>query len=150
MRAVVQRVNHARVTVENETIGAIRRGIVVLLGIEDRDTEIDESWMAEKLAHLRIFEDDDGRMNCSVLDAQGGILLVPNFTVAGSCRKGRRPSFDHAADPDIADARYGRIADRLRDLGLVVELGRFRAHMHVELTNDGPVTLIVESPRRDR
>lgn len=147
VRAVVQRVSQARVEVEGEKVSAIGRGLMVLAGCGEGDTEEDARWLGEKIANLRIFEDEDGKMNLSVLDIEGAVLLVPNFTLYGDCRKGRRPSFTGACDPDVADGFMDVLADRIADTGLRVERGEFGAHMHVTLTNDGPVTLLLSSDR---
>lgn len=155
MRAVVQRVTSARLEArlapdDRPTECAIGPGLVVLVGIEKSDTEADREWMAEKIVNLRVFEDDAGKMNRSVLDTKGSILLVPNFTVAGDCRKGRRPSFDNAMAPGEAAPEFDRLVEKVRALGVTVETGVFRAHMLVSLTNDGPVTLLVDSRSGER
>jgi D-aminoacyl-tRNA deacylase len=139
MRAVVQRVASASVSVEGQRIAQIGRGLVVLLGVHEADDEASADRMADKLAALRIFEDDDGRMNLSVGDAGGEILCVSNFTVYGDARRGNRPSFSAAARPERAEELYEGVRARLGAEG-----GVFGAHMHVELLNDGPVTLVVE------
>ena len=139
MRAVVQRVEHASVLVEGETVSVVASGLLVLLGVGQEDDEATADRMADKLLALRIFEDDDGKMNRSVTDIEGEILCVPNFTVLGDTRKGNRPSFVAAAPPERAKALYERVRDRLGAQG-----GEFGAHMEVELVNDGPVTLVVE------
>lgn len=141
MRAVVQRVSHAEVSVAGETIGAIGRGLAVLLGVGVGDEPRDADWMVEKIANLRIFPDAEGRMNLSVRDIQGGILVVSQFTLYGDAQKGRRPGFSAAALPAIAEPLVDRVAT-----GLSAARGRFGADMHLHLTNDGPVTLILESP----
>ncbi len=146
MRAVVQRVSSASVTVENETVGRIGQGLVVLLAVGRGDDTAAAGWLAEKIAHLRIFEDDDGKMNRSVLDVGGEVLVISQFTLFGDCRNGRRPSYQQAADPTAAQDLYREFAAALRQRGLVAETGRFGAKMAVSLVNDGPVTLIVESP----
>ncbi|MCK4873084.1 MAG: D-tyrosyl-tRNA(Tyr) deacylase [Phycisphaerales bacterium] len=145
MKAVVQRVSSGRVEVDDRAVGSIEQGLVILLAVERDDDEADRRWMAEKLTNLRIFCDDDGKMNRCVLDIGGGVLLVPNFTVAGNCRKGRRPSFDKAMRPPDAEAEFQAVAESIRSLGAAVETGIFGAHMHVSLVNDGPVTLFVDS-----
>jgi D-aminoacyl-tRNA deacylase len=150
MKAVVQRTSGASVEVEGRVVGAIGAGLVVLLGIEAGDTGADRAWMAEKIANLRIFEDAAEKMNLSVRDVGGGVLLVPNFTVAGDARKGRRPSYDNAMRPQESEAEFGRVAQALREVageGVRVETGVFRAHMRVSLVNDGPVTILLESRR---
>ena len=146
MIAVVQRVSAASVTVEAEGWHqAIDAGLCVLLGVEEGDTPDEASWVAGKLARLRIFMDDDGKMNRSVQDIGGSILLVSQFTLAGDCSKGNRPSFIKAAHPDLGNRLYESVGDLLRrDHGLEVKTGVFGAHMDVALVNDGPVTLIVQ------
>lgn len=146
MRAVVQRVSRASVTVDEVPVGAIGPGLLVLLGVTHADRPEDASWLAEKVIGLRVFEDEQGKMNRSVTDAAGSVLVVSQFTLYGDCRKGRRPSFDAAARPEQANALYLAFVDRVRSLGVPVDTGRFQAHMQVDLTNDGPVTLIVETP----
>ncbi|TVS00683.1 MAG: D-tyrosyl-tRNA(Tyr) deacylase [Phycisphaerales bacterium] len=145
MRAIVQRVNHAQLTVEGEPVAKIGIGLVVLAGIYQDDTDRDRVYIAEKTANLRIFQDEAGKMNLSVLDVRGEVLLVPNFTVAGSTRKGRRPSFDRAMAPDRSRAEFDRLAADLAAQGVPVKTGVFGAHMHVLLENDGPVTLVIDS-----
>lgn len=145
MRAVIQRVSEASVTVNQVVSGSIQRGFLVLVGMADNDEEKDALWIAEKIAGLRVFEDTDEKMNLSLADVQGAILLVSQFTLFGDCRKGRRPSFVEAARPEKARALYEKLAVNLRQLGLVVETGVFQAHMEVRLLNDGPVTLLLDS-----
>ena len=145
MRAVVQRVSAARVEVEGEVVGAIDKGLVVLLGVADGDGEREAVWLADKIAGLRIFEDDTGKMNRAVQDVGGSVLVVSQFTLLGDCRKGRRPSFTEAAPPEEADRLYQKFVERVRESGLRVETGVFQAHMDVKLVNDGPVTLIVDT-----
>ncbi|MCC5786640.1 MAG: D-tyrosyl-tRNA(Tyr) deacylase [Phycisphaerales bacterium] len=145
MRAIVQRVNHAQLTVEGESVATIGPGLVVLAGIYQDDTDRDRVYIAEKTANLRIFQDEAGKMNLSVLDVRGEVLLAPNFTVAGSTRKGRRPSFDRAMAPDRSRAEFDRLAADLAAQGVPVKTGVFGAHMHVLLENDGPVTLVIDS-----
>lgn len=145
MRVVVQRSKEASVSVEGEIVGAIDRGLVLLVGVTHEDALEDVHWMADKLAGLRIFEDDAGKMNHSVLDVGGSILSVSQFTLYGDCRKGRRPNFMAAARPEQAEPLYDAFNEALRGLGLKVETGRFGAMMDVTLCNDGPVTLILES-----
>ena len=146
MRVVVQRVSRARVTIEGETVGQIERGLLILVGFREGDGESDISFLAKKLLELRIFPDEADKMNRSVLDVGGGLLVVSQFTLYGDCRKGRRPSFTGAAGPDVAIPLYEQFVERLRGSGLTVETGRFGAMMEVELVNDGPVTLIIDSP----
>ncbi|PDO10254.1 MAG: D-tyrosyl-tRNA(Tyr) deacylase [Candidatus Reconcilbacillus cellulovorans] len=145
MRAVVQRVKRAKVTVEGRTVGEIGAGLLVLLGITHCDDEKDARYMADKIAGLRVFEDDDGKMNLSVEDVGGSILSVSQFTLYGDCRKGRRPSFSEAARPEQAAPLYEAFNACLRQRGLHVETGVFGAMMDVELVNWGPVTLLVDS-----
>lgn len=145
MRAVIQRVSEASVTVDQAVSGRIQRGFLVLAGVADDDEEKDALWIAEKIAGLRVFEDSDEKMNLSLADVQGAVLLVSQFTLFGDCRKGRRPSFVEAARPEKARALYEKLAENLRQLGLVVETGVFQAHMEVRLLNDGPVTLLLDS-----
>ncbi|RNC64965.1 MAG: D-tyrosyl-tRNA(Tyr) deacylase [Desulfuromonadales bacterium] len=147
MKAVIQRVSEARVVVDGEVVGAIGRGILVLLGVEKGDEERDAAWLTEKIAGLRIFEDEAGKMNLSVREVEGAILAVSQFTLAGNCAKGRRPSFDTAAPPDEGKRLYDRFVELMRENNLPVETGIFQADMKVTLTNDGPVTFILESPR---
>ena len=146
MRAVVQRVTQASVEIDGEVVGAIGPGFLVLLGVKPGDDQRAIDFLAEKIANLRIFPDDDGKMNRSLLEVGGAVLVVSQFTLYGDCRKGRRPSFIDAAPPDVAEPLYERFVARMRELGLKVETGRFAADMNVSLTNDGPVTLIVDSP----
>lgn len=148
MRALVQRVSQAQVEVDGDQVGAIGAGLLVLLGVTHADTAEDSRWLADKVAHLRIFEDEDGKMNRSVLDIGGAVLAVSQFTLYGETRRGRRPSFTEAAPPEAADALYRQFCADLAAYGLPVATGRFQAHMEVSLTNDGPVTLLVESPVR--
>ncbi|RJX41389.1 D-tyrosyl-tRNA(Tyr) deacylase [Paenibacillus pinisoli] len=145
MKVIAQRSKAANVTVEGEVTGAIDSGLVLLVGLTHEDTIADVRWMADKVAGLRIFEDESGKMNLSVSDVGGSILSVSQFTLYGDCRKGRRPNFMAAARPEQAEALYNAFNDALRELGLRVETGRFGAMMDVQLTNDGPVTLILES-----
>jgi D-aminoacyl-tRNA deacylase len=146
MIAVVQRVSEAAVTVEGETVGRIDQGLLVLLGVGRGDIETDADYLVEKVAGLRIFEDENGKMNRSLSDVGGRMLAVSQFTLLGDCRKGRRPSFGNAADPATANRLYDYFARRVAEKGIGVETGRFGALMAVSLVNDGPVTLIVESP----
>lgn len=150
MRAVVQRVREARVVVDGVTVGEIGPGLLVLLGVAKDDADADVAWMADKIVGLRIFEDDAGKMNRSVQDAGGALLVVSQFTLYGDTRKGRRPSFDQAAGGDLARTLYERFVGRVRaTTGLRVETGIFQADMKVHLCNDGPVTLICDSPRNN-
>lgn len=145
MRACIQRVTEARVTVAGETVGQIGRGLLVLLGVGQGDGPEEAKWLAEKVAGLRIFEDDEGKMNRSLEEIGGEMLVVSQFTLYGDCRKGRRPSFVDAAPPETATRLYEQFVEIIRNLGITVSTGRFREHMLVSLVNDGPVTLIVET-----
>jgi len=145
MRALLQRVTEARVTVDGAVTGEIGAGLLVLLGVSKPDTEADAEFTAQKVLNLRIFEDEQGKMNRSVLETGGGLLVVSQFTLYGDCRKGRRPSFDDAAPAAQAKALYEHFVEVARRSGLRVETGIFQAHMVVTLANDGPVTLLVES-----
>lgn len=144
MRAVVQRVRKASVTVDGRTVGAIGPGLMILLGVREGDTEEEARWLASKVATLRIFTDDEGKLNRSVLDVGGQALVVSQFTLYADCRKGRRPSFVEAARPEVADPLVEKFVAFLRREGLSVETGIFQAEMLVEIHNDGPVTVIVE------
>ena len=145
MRAVVQRVSRAKVTVENHVTGEIKIGFLVLLGVSEDDTQDDVIFMAQKISGLRIFRDDDDKMNLSLKDVNGSMLVVSQFTLYGDCRKGRRPSFVKAASPEKADELYQSFVAEVRGQGIPVETGQFQADMEVELVNEGPVTLLVES-----
>jgi D-tyrosyl-tRNA(Tyr) deacylase len=145
MRAVVQRVSRAKVTVGDVTSGEIGLGLLVLLGVGREDTEADATYLAEKIAGLRIFEDDDGKMNRSVQDAGGSVLVVSQFTLYGDVRRGKRPSFDAAAAPGDARRLYEFFVERVRAAGLRCETGQFQAMMRVELVNEGPVTILLDS-----
>lgn len=147
MRAVVQKVSQSKVTVDGEITGEIGQGLMVLLGVTHEDTEADAKYMAEKIANLRIFEDDDEKLNLSVKDIGGAVLSVSQFTLYGDCRRGRRPSFTDAARPEQANALYEIFNAYLREEGVPVETGRFQTHMMVELTNDGPVTMLLDSSK---
>ncbi len=145
MRVILQRVSDAQVAVAGQTVADIRRGWLALVGVAPTDTAKDVTWMAEKVAYLRCFPDADGKMSLSVLDIGGGVLLVSNFTLYADCQKGRRPSFLGAARPEVAEPLVAELADALRALGVPVATGQFGADMRVSLTNDGPVTLVLES-----
>ena len=145
MRAVVQRVKRAEVRVDGEIVGRVGPGLLVLVGIERRDTREGGQSLAQKIANLRVFDDDQGRMNRSLLETSRAALCVSQFTLYGDCRKGRRPSYDRAAPPDEARPLYEAFVESLRGLGVSVETGRFQAMMEVELVNDGPVTLLLDS-----
>lgn len=146
MRAVVQRVRSARVLVGSEIIGEIGPGLLVLLGVHTSDTNEQTRWMSEKIAGLRVFEDDSGKMNRSITEINGSVLVVSQFTLYGDCSKGRRPSFIEAARPELAIPLYEGFVDALRLRGIAVSTGRFGADMLVELANDGPVTLVLDTP----
>ena len=147
MRAVLQRVSRASVRVEGNLVGAIETGWLVLLGVAGGDVDTDADRLADKVVHLRGFEDDSGKMNRSVLEVGGGALVVSQFTLLGDCRTGRRPSFAAAAEPAEADRLYRRFAAKVAEAGVPVATGVFRAMMAVELVNDGPVTLLLDSRR---
>ncbi len=146
MRAVIQRITASKVEVEGKTIGETGPGLLALLGISRTDQEKDADYLSDKMAHLRIFEDDAGKMNRSVMETGGQIMVVSQFTLLGDCRKGRRPSFVAAAPPKEAEKLYLYFVNRLKSKGIAVSTGRFQANMAVSLVNDGPVTLILESP----
>lgn len=146
MRAVIQRVQSASVVVETETVGAIEKGILVLLGVGPDDNQQSAQWMVDKITQLRIFPDDSGKMNLSLLDIGGQLLVISQFTLYGDCRKGRRPNFMGAARPELAEPLIDIFINLARTKGLVVASGIFGAHMDVTLCNDGPVTLILDSP----
>jgi len=147
MRAVVQRVKRAEVRVDGEVVGRIGPGVVVLLGVGKEDSQAAGEALAEKITNLRIFDDDQGKMNRSLKEAGGQVLCVSQFTLYGDCRKGRRPSYDQAAPPDLALPLFEEFVESLRNRGVATETGRFRAMMDVELVNDGPVTLLLDSER---
>lgn len=146
MRAVLQRVDQAKVTVDDRVIGEIGPGLVALAGIEKGDSEKTVRWVARKTAELRIFRDGDGKMNLSVQDIGGGVLAVSQFTLLADCRKGRRPGFDRAAPPEEGQRLYELYVEELRQLGLTVATGQFGAEMVVDIQNHGPVTIILERP----
>jgi D-tyrosyl-tRNA(Tyr) deacylase len=145
MRAVIQRVKKSSVKAGNEIVGQIGKGLLVLLGVARDDTAKDADYLANKIINLRIFEDPDGKMNRSLLETGGELLVVSQFTLLADCRKGRRPSFIEAAEPQKATDLYETFVDRVREKGVKVQTGRFRAMMEVALINDGPVTVIIES-----
>ena len=145
MRAVVQRVSRASVTIEGEVVGRIEQGLMVLLGVADDDTQDDVIFLAQKIVGLRVFEDAEGKMNRALADVGGRMLVVSQFTLLGDCRKGRRPSFVHAAAPEMADELYRSFVAEVAGQGIEVETGRFQQMMQVELVNDGPVTLLLDS-----
>lgn len=144
MKVLLQRVARAAVRVDGETVGTIGPGLLVFLGVESGDTADDAAWYADKTAELRLFADEEGRMNRSVEEAGGAVLVVSQFTLAARTRRGRRPSFDAAAPPDEAEARYRDFVDGLRRRGIETATGRFRAMMEVELVNEGPVTILLD------
>jgi D-tyrosyl-tRNA(Tyr) deacylase len=146
MRAILQRVSQAHVSVDGNIVGKIQRGLVVLLGISPEDTSRQADWLAEKIISLRLFPDQEGKMNTSLIDIQGQLLVISQFTVYGECQKGRRPSFTRAAAPAIAEPLYHSFLDACRMLGIPTEAGIFGASMQVSLVNDGPVTLILDTP----
>jgi D-tyrosyl-tRNA(Tyr) deacylase len=148
MRAVVQRVARARVRVGDRTVGEIGQGLLVLLGVGRGDTEVDAAYLAEKIVHLRIFEDAEGKMNRSLLDIGGEMLVVSQFTLYGDCRRGRRPSYSEAAPPEHARALYEYFVERARQYGPRVETGIFQEMMDVELVNVGPVTVLLDSRKQ--
>jgi D-tyrosyl-tRNA(Tyr) deacylase len=145
MRACIQRVSRARVTVAGVVSGEIGLGMLVLLGVAQDDTDGDARQLADKIAGLRIFEDDQQKMNRSLVDVGGAMLVVSQFTLLGDCRKGRRPSFDRAARPELAERLYQLFVETVVQQGIPVATGKFREHMEVELVNDGPVTLLIDT-----
>ncbi len=145
MKTVIQRVGKSKVEVDGEVVGRIGKGILVLLGVSGDDEKSDADWLVDKIINLRIFEDEEGKMNLSVKDVGGDLLVVSQFTLLGDCRKGRRPSFVQAARPEQANALYEYFVERAREKGIGVQTGTFQAMMDVSLVNDGPVTLIIES-----
>lgn len=147
MRAVVQRVRRACVTVDRRVVGSVGQGLLVLLGVGRADTEEDVAYVAGKIRNLRLFTDAAGKMNLSVAEAGGAVLVVSQFTLLGDCRRGRRPSYAEAAAPERANALYEAVVERLRQDGLPVQTGEFRAMMEVDLVNDGPVTVLLDSER---
>lgn len=147
MRCVVQKVSRASVTVAGELVGKIENGYMVLVGAEDGDVEADVNYCADKIVGLRVFEDADDKMNLSLADVGGEVLLVSQFTLLGDARHGRRPSFIRAARPEAAEPMFELLCRKVRDKGIHVETGRFRTHMEVELVNDGPVTILLDSKK---
>lgn len=154
MRAVVQRVSEARVTIDDPergddlVTGEIEEGLLVLVGVGPEDDEEDARWIAKKIVHLRVFEDEQGKMNLSVVERGGAILAVSQFTLFGDCRRGRRPSFAGAGSPQLAAPLFERLCELMRGEGVRCETGRFQTHMRVQLLNDGPVTLLLDSKDR--
>ncbi len=147
MRAVVQRVSKGSVTVENHVIGSIHKGLVVLLGVTEEDSDSDVDYMIDKIINLRIFEDENEKMNFSLLDVNGEILIVSQFTLYGDCRKGRRPNFMNAARPEKAELLYNKFVDNIKSKNINIQTGVFQANMQVQIENDGPVTLIIDSQK---
>lgn len=145
MRVVVQRVKHSSVAVDANIVGKINEGLLILLGIKNGDTQKDVTWLANKVVSLRIFEDENGKMNKELKEINGSILLISQFTLYGDCVKGKRPSFIEAAKPEIAIPLYEKFIDTLKNQGINVETGIFGADMKVDLLNDGPVTLVIDS-----
>lgn len=148
MRCVIQKVTHAEVVVEGETVGSIRDGFMVLLGAENGDTEADARYCAEKIAGLRVFEDENDKMNLSLADVGGSVLLVSQFTLLADARHGRRPDFIQAARPEVAEPLCETVRAIIEEKGIHVETGRFRTHMQVTLLNDGPVTILLDSRKK--
>ena len=147
MRAVVQRVSYSKVTVDGALVGEIQKGLNVLLGIGQEDCQKDIEYVAEKIVNLRIFEDSNNKMNLSLLDVKGEIIVISQFTLYGDCRKGKRPSYDKAARPEIAEEIYNKFIDYLKRFDILVQTGKFQAMMMVDIQNDGPVTLLIDSKR---
>ncbi|MCR4783828.1 MAG: D-tyrosyl-tRNA(Tyr) deacylase [bacterium] len=146
MRAVVQRVGWAKVEIGGEVVGRIDRGMLVLVAVHRLDSREQADWLANKLVHLRVFDDGTGKMNLSIADVGGEMLIVSQFTLYGNCRKGNRPSYVDSASPEIARSLYEYFVEKVRSMGISVQEGEFQAHMHVSLLNDGPVTVIVDTP----
>ena len=147
MRAVVQRVSSSSVTVEGSVIGSTQQGLLVLLGVADTDTATDVQYICDKVSHLRIFEDEEDKMNLSVLDVNGAVCVVSQFTLYGDVRKGRRPNFMKAAPPALAEQLYLEVVEAFKEKGIPVSTGQFQAHMEVALVNDGPVTILLDSSK---
>lgn len=147
MRAVVQRVTYSKVAVDGELIGEIQNGLNVLLGIGQEDSEKDIEYVAEKIVNLRIFEDNNQKMNLSLLDVKGELIVVSQFTLYGDCRRGKRPSYDKAARPEVAEGMYIKFLEYLKKFDIKVQTGKFQAMMMVEIYNDGPVTLLIDSKK---
>lgn len=145
MRAVIQRVKHSSVTVDGKIIGEIGQGLMILLGVTHTDGEKEMNWLASKIKDLRIFEDAEGKMNLGLEDIKGELLVISQFTLYGNCIKGRRPGFTDAARPDLAEPLYEKFIEKCRSFGIKTECGEFGADMKVELLNDGPVTLIIDT-----
>ena len=147
MRVVIQRVSQAKVTVDGKIAGQIQAGLLVFLGIGQEDTEADGKFIADKICGLRIFTDTAGKMNLSLADIEGSVLLISQFTLYGDCRKGRRPGFDNAGPPEVAEQLYLKVAELIKQNSIPVETGKFAAHMEVTSVNDGPVTLMLDSKK---
>ncbi|HVP11047.1 MAG TPA: D-aminoacyl-tRNA deacylase [Phycisphaerae bacterium] len=147
MRAIIQRVSHAEVRVEGKPVGRIERGLLVYVGVGSDDTQEDAQYLAEKIGHLRIFSDAEGKMNLDVSQAGGAILVISNFTLLADARKGRRPEFTRAAEPDTANELYELLCEKLAGSGVMVRKGQFRAMMSVDSVNDGPINLLLDSKR---
>ncbi|MHD0315283.1 D-aminoacyl-tRNA deacylase [Fusobacterium varium] len=145
MRAVIQRVKHSSVTVDGNILGEIGNGLLVLLGVTHTDTEKEVNWLAAKVKDLRIFEDEEGKMNLGLEDIKGELLVISQFTLYGNCIKGRRPGFTEAARPNLAEPLYEKFLEKCRSFGIKTECGKFGADMKVELLNDGPVTMIIDT-----
>lgn len=143
----MQRVNRAKVSVESELINEIGPGLLVYLGVGVDDLESDIGYLAQKIVNLRIFEDDDGKMNLSLKDKKAKMLVISQFTLFGDCRRGRRPSYTAAASPDMAERFYNRFIEKVNNLGICAKGGIFKAHMHIEAINDGPVTILIDSKK---
>ena len=148
MKTLLQRVTAAQVTVEEKIVGKIGHGLVVFVGVENDDTPEDINYLTRKIVELRIFDDAEGKFNLSALDVKGELLLVSQFTLLANTRRGRRPGFTDAAPPEIAEALFNQFVEQVRTTGLKVETGRFQTHMHVEINNDGPVTILIDSRER--
>jgi len=148
LRAVIQRVTKSKVTVENKVMGIIDKGLMVLLGVGENDTEKDIKWLGDKIINLRIFEDSDDKMNLSLLDVEGDLLIVPQFTLYGDCRKGRRPSFGTSAEPLKGEEFFKKLTSYIEQkYNINVQKGKFQSHMVVDIQNDGPVTLLLDSEK---
>nr|WP_058486121.1 D-aminoacyl-tRNA deacylase [Defluviitalea phaphyphila] len=147
MRGVIQKVSEAKVEVDGVTIGQINKGLMVLIGIKESDDEKVMDYMLDKIINLRIFEDNEGKMNLSLKDVGGELLIVPNFTLYGDARKGKRPSYSKGASPNVAEKIYNTFIEKAKQMGVKVEQGKFRAHMEVSLVNDGPVTILLDSDK---
>ena len=148
MRACIQRVSSARVTVDGRTVGEIGRGLLVLLGVAATDDDADIRWTVDKVVGLRVFDDGEGKMNLALAEVNGALLVVSQITMLGDCRKGRRPSFIAAAAPEVAERKYEQFVEAARGAGVQVATGQFRTHMRIELVNDGPVTILLDSADR--